>query len=168
MKKFLMLLALLIPSVMMAQEENKLPDNDDEEITVFAKISGINKNLLGLGNKLSVEIDFGDEKSFWGNDGRNILIDDNGKELKFNSMIDAMNFMGRQGWEYEDSYVITVDQQPVIHWLLSKKIKKGEDKRGSIHQKRDKKKKKKSTPEASKKYDDQSTEADQGIVSPFS
>lgn len=154
MKKFLMLLVLMMPSVMMAQEENTLPENDDEEITVFAQIMGINKNVLGIGNKLSVEIDFGDEKSFWGNDGRNILIDENGKELKFNSMVDAMNFMGSQGWEYEDSYVITVAQQHVIHWLLSKKIRKGEDKRGSIQQKRDKKKKKKSNPEASKKYDD--------------
>lgn len=144
-----------MPFMLYAQEEEvKIIEDSQDEITVFAQIMGINKNILGIGNKISVEIDFGDEKNFWGNDGRNILIDENGKELKFNSMVDAMNFMGSQGWKYEDSYVITVAQQNVIHWLLSKKIKKGEDKRGSIQQRRDKKKKKKADPEASKKYED--------------
>lgn len=111
--------------------------------TVFAQIMGINKNVLGIGNKISIEIDFGEEKSFWGNDGRNEVVDENGKEMKFNSMVDAMNFMAELGWIYTDCYVVTVAQQNVIHWLLRKEIGLDEDARGNIKQKRDKKKDKK-------------------------
>ena len=104
---------------------------------------GYNPNILGIGNKIKVDIDFGDERSFWGNDGRNLIIDEDGKDMKFNSMVDAMNFMGERGWVYTDSYVITVAGQNVIHWLLCKEIDIDEDKRGNIKQRRDKKKGKK-------------------------
>lgn len=143
MKKFLFLLAALMTLAMTghAQETDTIPAPKTK--TVFAQIMGINKNVLGIGNKLSVEIDFGEEKNFWGNDGRNEVVDENGKEKKFNSMVDAMNFMGERGWVYTDSYVITVGQQHVIHWLLQKEIGIDEDARGNIKQKRDKIKKKK-------------------------
>ena len=122
--------------------------------TVFAQIMGINKNLLGIGNKLSIEIDFGEENSFWGNDGRNEVVDENGKEIKFNTMVDAMNFMGERGWVYTDSYVVTVGKQNVIHWLLRKEIGVDEEIRGNIKQKRDKIKKK------TKKHERNSEELD--------
>lgn len=155
MKRLFIFLAVLIPMAVSAQEESSPSNRDgDDMVTVFAQIVGINKNVLGIGNKISVEVDFGDEKNFWGNDGRNILVDDNGKDIKFNSMVDAMNFMGARGWVFEDSYVITVAQQNVIHWLLSKKIKRGEDSRGDMQQKRDLKKKK------AKKHSDEYRNAD--------
>ena len=49
-------------------------------------------------------------------------LDENGEKLVFNSMVDAMNFMGELGWEFQDAYVITVGQQHVYHWLLAKYI----------------------------------------------
>lgn len=42
-------------------------------------------------------------------------------------MVDAMNYMGRLGWEFEQAYVVTVGQQNVYHWLLSKKISDDEE-----------------------------------------
>jgi hypothetical protein len=44
------------------------------------------------------------------------------KKIKFNSMIDAMNFMGTQGWEFVQAYVMTDNNQNVRHWLLKKEI----------------------------------------------
>lgn len=137
MKRFLVALLTFLPLVMTAQEQR-----EEETITVFCELLGINKNVLGIGDKISVQVDFGDDKNFWGNDGRDMLVDENGKDIKFNSMVDAMNFMGERGWVFEDSYVVTIAKQNVIHWLLSKKIRKGEDSRGDIQQKRDMKKKK--------------------------
>lgn len=142
MKKFLLFLALIMPIMMLAQNEVTAPVQEDDEITTYALILGINKNVLGIGNKISVQIDFGEEKNFWGNDGRDILVDDNGKDIKFNSMVDALNFMGARGWEFENAYAITEANQLVYHWLISKKIKAGENARGDLQQKRDKKKKK--------------------------
>lgn len=157
MKKNFLLLILLLSTmtVVKAQSEVVYRNNADDEITVFCELLGINKNVLGLGNKISVEVDFGDEKNFWGNDGRDVLIDENGKDLKFNSMVDAMNFMGERGWKFEDSYVVTVAKQNVIHWLLSKRIKRGQDARGDMKQKRDNKKKKEK-----KQHDDNYRNAD--------
>ena len=157
MKKILTAIAFLcITMCCYAQETDTIPVQETK--TVFAQIMGINKNVLGIGNKLSIEIDFGDENNFWGNDGRNELVDENGKELKFNTMVDAMNFMGERGWIYTDSYVITVGKQNVIHWLLRKEIGIDEDASGDIKQKRDKPKKKKQEQKpnegASKDYDD--------------
>lgn len=142
MKKILILFTMLgMPICVNAQDIDSIPTMKTK--TVFAQIMGINKNVLGIGNKISVEIDFGEENFFWGRDGRNEVVDENGKEKKFNTMVDAMNFMGARGWEYTDSYVITVGNQNAIHWLLRKEIGVDDDARGDIKQKRDKIKKKK-------------------------
>ncbi len=142
MKKILIFLAIIMPMVLIAQNEVPESPQEGDEITTYALILGINKNVLGIGNKISVQIDFGEDKNFWGNDGRDILVDENGKDIKFNSMVDALNFMGSRGWEFENAYAITMGNQHVYHWLVSKKIKAGENARGDLQQKRDKKKKK--------------------------
>ena len=145
MKKFILSLVAIWPLMAFAQDKTSTtqPEPESEDIMTYALILGINKNVFGLGNKISVQIDFGEEKNFWGNDGRDILIDENGKDIKFNSMVDALNFMGARGWEFENAYAITKDNQQVYHWLISKRIKAGENAKGDIIQKRDKKKKKK-------------------------
>ena len=61
---------------------------------------------------------------------RNKLVGDDGKPLSFNSMVDAMNYMGSLGWEFEQAYVVTMPGmgggQNVYHWLLSKYIGENE------------------------------------------
>lgn len=44
-------------------------------------------------------------------------------------MVDAMNYMGALGWEFQQAYVITVPggfggNQNVYHWLLRKEYSK--------------------------------------------
>lgn len=152
MKKTLLLIAILgFTFLGYAQEADSAPAQKTR--TVFAQIMGINKNLLGIGNKLSIEIDFGEENNFWGNDGRNMVVDENGKEKKFNTMVDAMDFMAEHGWIYTDCYVITVAKQNVIHWLLRKEIGVDEDIRGNIKQRRDKNKKDKKSSDKDYKDD---------------
>jgi hypothetical protein len=43
-----------------------------------------------------------------------------GKVVKFNSMVDAMNFMGKNGWEFTQAYIVTSGNQNVYHWLLKR------------------------------------------------
>lgn len=75
------------------------------------------QNLLG---KVIVTVDFGQTSLF----SDNRLVDENGDVLKFNSMVDAMNYMGALGWEFEQAYVVThsygKNSSSVYHWLLSK------------------------------------------------
>ena len=57
------------------------------------------------------------------------MVDADGKVQEFNSMVDAMNYMGTLGWEFEQAYVVTMGSgagaSNVYHWLLSKFV--GED-----------------------------------------
>lgn len=72
-----------------------------------------------LSNKVTVEIDFGQETKFFSD---NRYKDQNGKNVVFNSMVDAMNFMGKQGWEFVQAYVVSVnDNSAVYHYVLKKK-----------------------------------------------
>ena len=59
-------------------------------------------------------------------------VDENGKPMLFNSMVDAMNFMAGLGWKFEAAYVISMPNpmggaQHVYHWLLSKDITAGDN-----------------------------------------
>ena len=53
--------------------------------------------------KLTVEVDFGQKMTGW---AASKLRDENGKSLKFNPMVDALNYMGKRGWEFTQAYAI--------------------------------------------------------------
>jgi hypothetical protein len=77
--------------------------------------------LGAFNKKLTVEIDFGQEQNFWKTKDARIRTED-GKVRKFNSMVDAMNYMGALGWEFAQAYVVTTANQHVYRWLLKKAI----------------------------------------------
>jgi hypothetical protein len=72
-----------------------------------------------LSTKVSVEIDFGQKVGFF---ETSFVRDAKGKRVKFNSMIDAMNSMGAQGWEFIQAFVVTTSGQNVYHYVLKKEI----------------------------------------------
>ena len=73
-------------------------------------------NLLG---KITVTIDYGQEAK-WFSDQR--VKDESGKTVKFNSMVDALNYMAVDGWEHVQAYAITTGNSNVYHHLLKKKV----------------------------------------------
>lgn len=86
-------------------------------------------NLIGDENSLkkgivSVRIDYGQEDL-----KDNKFVDENGKEIKFRTMVSAMNFMSKLGWQLEQVYnrIDQVDGSPIIIWVLSKKITSEEE-----------------------------------------
>ena len=102
------------------------PEQKNGTYRVYCELVGTGKLFS---SKVTVNLDFGQKSSFWtGNKG--ILVDDNGKPLDFNSMVDAMNFMGRLDWKFVQAYVVTTSNQNVYRWLLYKDVKNDED----IHQ----------------------------------
>lgn len=88
---------------------------------IYAEIVGTSGFLT---TKVTVQIDFGQKKSFWNNN--TVLKDEKGNAIKFNSMVDAMNFMGGLGWDFAQAYAITSGNQNVYHFLLKKKASKEE------------------------------------------
>ncbi|MEA5458666.1 hypothetical protein VB796_06445 [Arcicella sp. LKC2W] len=73
-----------------------------------------------MSTKLTIQLDFGQENSIWTNDDTQ-LKDETGKKMVFNSVIDALNFMSKAGYEFVNAYVITIGNQNVYHYLLHKK-----------------------------------------------
>ncbi len=81
---------------------------------VYAEIVGESRFLS---NKVTVSIDYGQATSFFENTK---VKNEDGGNRKFNSMVDAMNYMGALGWEFQQAYVVTTSQQNVYHWLMRK------------------------------------------------
>ncbi len=96
---------------------------DAETKTIYSELVGFS-NLLGT--KVTVEIDMGQAKGVLGLNTA-YIVDEKGKPKKFNSMVDAMNYMGEMGWEFCQAYVVTTVTESVYHWLLKQDIKKGAD-----------------------------------------
>jgi hypothetical protein len=86
---------------------------------IYCEMVGVQKMLS---TKVNIVIDFGEERSLW--KGNTAIIDEaTGKAQTFNSMVDALNYMGEKGWELAQAYVVTTPQGGgVYHWLLKRKI----------------------------------------------
>jgi hypothetical protein len=70
-----------------------------------------------LSNKVTIDIDFGEEKSYWTD---NRLRTYNGKVKKFNTIIDALNFMGKEGWVFINAYPVTIANSTIYHFAFKK------------------------------------------------
>ena|ERR1700712_2567311 len=76
-----------------------------------------------LSNKVTIDIDFGEEKSFW-RDTR--LKTYNGKLKRFNTIIDALNFMGKEGWVFINAYPVRNNETEIYHFGFKKLFTKSE------------------------------------------
>ena len=71
-----------------------------------------------MSTKVTIEVSFGQQmKTFADNRLKDPAT---GKAIVFKSMIDALNYMGKLGWEFAQAFVITESNQNVYHFLLKK------------------------------------------------
>ena len=95
--------------------------------TVYCELLGAGT----FGNKLKVSVDFGQKGCYKFSD--NTLVDENGKDIKFNSMVDAMNYMSKLGWKFLQTYVfisttlLDKSKSYEYHWVLSKDVTNDDD-----------------------------------------
>jgi len=76
-----------------------------------------------LSNKVTIDIDFGEEKPFWAD---NRLRSYDGKLKKFNTVVDAMNFMGKDGWVFINAYPVFNGNVNVYHFSFKKQFSRSE------------------------------------------
>ena len=76
-----------------------------------------------LSNKVTIDIDFGEEKSFW-MDTR--LKTDAGKIKKFNTIIDALNYMGSLGWIFINAFPVRIGETEIYHFAFRKYFSRSE------------------------------------------
>ena len=76
-----------------------------------------------FGTKVNISIDFGQYKlPIKARDTQ--VKDKEGKFMKFNSSIDALNFMADYGYELQHVYTLVVDDCPSVYYLLQRKNNK--------------------------------------------
>jgi len=68
---------------------------------------------------VTIQIDFGQENKIFSTKDTQVK-DKNGKLVVFNSMIDALNFLSSNNYQFVNAYAITIGSQNVYHYLLKK------------------------------------------------
>ncbi|MCC6815231.1 MAG: hypothetical protein IT267_02335 [Saprospiraceae bacterium] len=130
MKIILILTCHLITLNLKSQTENiaSIPDY------VYCEIYGQSKLFT---TKLDVSISYGQSLG-WFKDNR--IRNEEGDKIKFNSMIDAMNYMGERGWEFVQAYTVTNGSVFTFVYILKRLLNEEEKKSYIPYIKRDFKK----------------------------
>jgi hypothetical protein len=111
------IISLLFLTAAQSQTVNDTPVKDID--VDYVQIVGTSRLLS---NKVTIEIDFGQENKLFSSDKDTRIKDANGKNLVFNSMVDALNFMTKNGYEFVQAYAFSAgSNQNVYHYLLRKK-----------------------------------------------
>ena len=102
--------------------QNQTSESESQNrIFVYCEIVGTQKFLSTI---LIINVDYGQDKNigFLKYLDSRIKADD-GKVKSFNSMVDALNYMGESGWVFAQAYTVTISDTLVYHWLLKQEIK---------------------------------------------
>ena len=102
MRKYFFILMLSITSIAYAQKTRP----------AYCEVMAY--NFWGVG-KVYITIDLGAERN-------GTICDENQKPVKFNSHIDALNYMAKLGWAVKDTYSLSVIKEEVLHFLLVKEV----------------------------------------------
>jgi hypothetical protein len=93
--------------------------NEADKVEQYAEVVATPRLLS---NKVTIDIDYGEEKSIWKD---NRLKTEEGKLKKFNTTIDALNYMGKEGWQLVNAFPIsTGTNSQVYHYVFKKSFAK--------------------------------------------
>ena len=77
-----------------------------------------------LSSRVTIDIDYGERRSMWKD---NRLKDEDGRVKKFNTVVDALNYMGNEGWQLVNAFPYTNGGNTyTYHYTLKKKFLKSE------------------------------------------
>ena len=109
MKKVIFLnISICIASILFAQPRK-----------VYCEIHQATKGM-GLTTKTNIVVNFGQVNKFTSN---HKLVDESGKPISFESMVDALNYMAAQGWDFVQAYNMGNN---ATAFILSKELQEGE------------------------------------------
>jgi hypothetical protein len=114
MKKVLIISIVLLVSIVSNAQ------SDTSKVEQYCQIIATPRLVS---NKVTIDIDFGEEKSFWSD---NRLKTEGGKIKKFNTVIDALNYMGKSGWIFINAYPVKMGETEVFHFAFKKQFSRSE------------------------------------------
>ena len=107
MKKFILLALLFASFSSFAQDSTKVEQ--------YCRLIAFNKLLS---SKVNIDVDFGDERKFF-RDNR-LRDEESGKLKKFNTVTDALNYMGSQGWTLVNAFPVLDGSNNTYHYYFKK------------------------------------------------
>jgi hypothetical protein len=94
---------------------------DTTKVEQYCRLVAFNKILS---NKVNIDVDFGEERKFF-SDTR-LRDEETGKVKKFNTLTDALNYMGSQGWTLVNAYPVTEGSSVYYYFYFRKLFRKDE------------------------------------------
>ncbi len=86
-----------------------------------------------LSNKVNIDVDYGNpRKLFSFKDNR--VKDEDGKAKKFNTAVEALNYMSSQGWKLVNAIAITESGNAVYRYIMKREIEVTEDERKTVEE----------------------------------
>jgi hypothetical protein len=113
MKRMFILMAFVV-AVCCAQAQSV--NQPGEKYPVYCSLKGY--NFWGVG-KVKVQLDLGYKTSNF-----ETLLDENGKQIKFNTMMEVINYMAKRGWELDQVCFFTegMSKTNVANYIMKKYI----------------------------------------------
>lgn len=113
---FALFVCLNFSMIVKSQTVNNVPIKDlDVE---YIQIVGRQKFLS---SKVNVEIDFGQDAPLFGSARHTIIKDKDGIKMVFNSMVLALNFMTKYGYEFVQAYTTHGEDSSTVYYLMRKR-----------------------------------------------
>lgn len=112
---------IIIVALILFSSFQSFAQHDTTKVEQYAEVVATPRLLS---NKVTIDIDYGEERSIWRD---NRLKEDNGRLKKFNTTIDALNYMGKGGWKLVNAFPVSVGpNSQVYHYVFKKSFSKSD------------------------------------------
>lgn len=126
MKKIILFLAIMFMAI--GAKAQSTIQSEDGKYPVYCDLKAY--NFWGVG-KVKVMLDMGAVSN--GGGSFESLYGEDGKQIKFNTVMAAVNYMAKKGWILDKTYYITEGAgKTVLHYVLMKRVKNDDEIRAGL------------------------------------
>src|SRR5919199_1217588 len=93
-----------------------------QKVEQYCEMTAVQKILS---RKVTIDIDNGEERKLFSFKDTRVK-DELGKVKSFNSIVDALNYMGRLGWKLVNAFPVLENNQYVYHYVFRREFDKSE------------------------------------------
>lgn len=126
MKKIILILAIIFMAI--GARAQSIIQSEDGKYPVYCDLKAY--NFWGVG-KVKVMLDMGAVSN--GGGSFESLYGEDGKQIKFNTVMAAVNYMAKKGWILDKTYYVTEGAgRAVLHYVLVKRVKNDSEIRAGL------------------------------------
>lgn len=126
MKKIILFLAIIFMAI--GAKAQSTIQSEDGKYPVYCDLKAY--NFWGVG-KVKVMLDMGAVSN--GGGSFESLYGEDGKQIKFNTVMAAVNYMAKKGWILDKTYYVTEGAgRAVLHYVLVKRVKNDDEVRAGL------------------------------------